>query len=65
MTYGEAKRRDWRHNDRPDRPHAAKPRLTHAQYARRQTLAVSCAAWHVNYGGGCLNCGWEPGLIDR
>ena len=33
---------------------------THAEHAAKAGSAVPCAAWHVNFGGGCLNCGWEP-----
>ena len=33
---------------------------THREHAESVRPAVPCAAWHVNFGGGCLNCGWTP-----
>ena len=32
----------------------------HAAHAARVGLAVPCAAWHINFGGACLNCGYVP-----
>jgi len=32
---------------------------THAEHAAKQHLGTPCTAAHVNFGGGCLNCGWE------
>ena len=32
----------------------------HTEHAQRMGIATRCTAAHVNFGGGCLNCGWEP-----
>jgi len=34
--------------------------MTHAEHAAQHRAATPCAAHHANFGGGCLNCGWEP-----
>lgn len=39
------------------------PALTHREHAKRPGLAVPCTAHHVNFGGGCLNCGWLPQAV--
>lgn len=33
---------------------------SHTDHAKRAGIATPCAAWHVNFRGGCLNCGWNP-----
>ena len=33
--------------------------MEHAKHAERAVVATPCTAHHVNYGGGCLNCGWK------
>ena len=37
---------------------------THAEHATATKVATPCTAHHVNYGGGCLNCGWTPRPTD-
>lgn len=37
--------------------------LTHKQHAAIIPRSVPCSAHHLTYGGGCLNCGWEPERI--
>jgi hypothetical protein len=37
--------------------------MNHTEFSKARKLSTPCAAWHVNYGGGCLNCGWE--LAER
>ena len=32
----------------------------HREHWKRQGIATECTAHHVNYGGGCLNCGYQP-----
>lgn len=33
---------------------------THLEHAATASVATPCTAAHVNFGGGCLNCGWAP-----
>lgn len=33
---------------------------SHSQHAKTAGIATPCTVHHVNFGGGCLNCGWEP-----
>jgi len=35
-------------------------KVTHTRHAKRAGVATPCTAAHVNFGGGCLNCGWSP-----
>ena len=37
---------------------------THAEHATATKVATPCTAHHVNYGGGCLNCGWTPRTLN-
>ena len=37
----------------------------HSEHAARVRVSTPCAAWHINFGGGCLNCGWVPSLAKR
>ena len=39
--------------------------MTHKEHAETVRPAVPCAAWHVNFGGGCLNCGYDPNKQDQ
>jgi hypothetical protein len=32
----------------------------HSEHAARAGVTTPCTAHHVNFGGGCLNCGWLP-----
>lgn len=32
----------------------------HSEHAKRAGVSTPCTAHHVNFGGGCLNCGWMP-----
>ncbi len=36
---------------------------THATHAKTANVSTPCTAHHVNFGGGCLNCGWTPGEV--
>lgn len=36
-------------------------KLSHVEYARRHPPTTPCAAWHVTFGGQCLNCGHRQG----
>lgn len=38
-----------------------KTKLTHAEHAKQAKVTTPCTAHHVNFGGGCLNCGWNCG----
>jgi hypothetical protein len=33
---------------------------THAAHSKAMKLAQPCAAWHLTFGGKCLNCGYVP-----
>ena len=33
---------------------------THMTHAATQRLSVPCGPHHSRFGGGCLNCGYEP-----
>jgi hypothetical protein len=33
---------------------------THAEHYAKAGVSTPCTAHHVNFGGGCLNCGWLP-----
>ena len=37
---------------------------SHGEHAARAGVAAPCTAHHVNYGGGCLNCGWTPAPVN-
>lgn len=32
---------------------------SHCQFAERKRLSTPCSAWHMTFGGLCLNCGWR------
>jgi hypothetical protein len=34
--------------------------MTHKEAMAIKKPTVPCAAWHITFGGRCLNCGWEP-----
>jgi hypothetical protein len=36
--------------------------MTHKEASAFRRPVVPCAAWHITFGGRCLNCGWEPGI---
>jgi hypothetical protein len=36
----------------------------HREHAKQAGVATPCTASHVNFGGGCLNCGWMPRKDD-
>lgn len=39
------------------------PVLDHQQHSERtigKSPATHCAAWHITFGGRCLNCGFDP-----
>jgi hypothetical protein len=36
----------------------------HRAHAKKVGVAVPCNASRVNFGGRCLNCGWEPRKDD-
>ena len=41
--------------------------MTHKEYSKTvlgETPPVYCAAWHITFGGKCLNCGFEPEQIE-
>ena len=33
---------------------------THTQVIEEIKPSVPCAAWHITFGGKCLNCGYDP-----
>ena len=37
---------------------------THRAHSAAVRPAVPCAAWHVTFGGRCLNCGFDPAAPD-
>ena len=34
--------------------------MKHAEWSKQVNPSTPCTAHHVNFGGGCLNCGWLP-----
>ena len=34
--------------------------MTHYEWSNTHKHAASCASWHITFGGGCLNCGYDP-----
>ena len=38
--------------------------MTHREHINAgPALSTPCAAWHLTFGGRCLNCGWDPDPI--
>lgn len=40
--------------------HGPEEGISHRQHAAKVRPATECTAHHINFGGGCLNCGWTP-----
>jgi len=38
--------------------------MNHTEHAEKAKSATPCAAWHITFGGRCLNCGFDPSVPD-
>ena len=38
---------------------------THQEQRDLVKPVVPCAAWHITFGGRCLNCGWDPARATK
>lgn len=34
--------------------------LTHHEFITAHPTPTPCSAYHITFGGHCLNCGWRP-----
>ena len=39
--------------------------MTHFEYSNEVKLVVPCSANHLTFGGKCLNCGYDPNLVQK
>lgn len=39
--------------------------MTHIQYILQHPPTSPCDAYHITFGGHCLNCGWRPPETPR
>jgi len=33
--------------------------MTHKEHSEKVKPSIPCAAWHITFGGNCLNCGYD------